>query len=277
MLQTGSCRPRVSRRSGKRMLALTARVGIPRRQFRSAGRCFREYDSSDSQREDSLDVRQPQGGRRRTLPKAKDQEPRLCDAARQIENGRRHAGPGVVLGLANIGVIPLQAAFAGASLRSTVGLRPSSGQPLRHPSRLTRQPILFVAAQEPEPELVSRKVQASFGLFTGVMVYCPLWRPVRLFALLFAFAYGRVGNLSPAYRSYRSAPPAPGDQRSTGRISGTDLMEVQSRVAWNAVRYVGRDRPPVRLADRVGHDGRATFACRESSRHVRATALLLAV
>jgi hypothetical protein len=46
-----------------------------------------------------------------------------------------------------------------------------------------------------EPELVSREVQASFGLFTGVVVYSTAFG--GLFALVFAFAYGRAGNLSP--------------------------------------------------------------------------------
>lgn len=48
---------------------------------------------------------------------------------------------------------------------------------------------------EPEPEHVSRKVQASLGLFTGVVVYSTAFG--GLFALVFAFAYGRIGNLSP--------------------------------------------------------------------------------
>jgi hypothetical protein len=46
-----------------------------------------------------------------------------------------------------------------------------------------------------EPELVSRAVQASFGLLTGVVVYATAFG--GLFALVFAFAYGRVGRLSP--------------------------------------------------------------------------------
>ena len=50
-------------------------------------------------------------------------------------------------------------------------------------------------AVEPEPELVSRKVQASLGLFTGVVVYSTAFG--GLFALVFAFAHGRIGNLSP--------------------------------------------------------------------------------
>jgi hypothetical protein len=43
---------------------------------------------------------------------------------------------------------------------------------------------------EEEPVLVSRKVQASIGLFTAVMVYSTAFG--GLFALVFAFAYGRM-------------------------------------------------------------------------------------
>jgi predicted cobalt transporter CbtA len=50
-------------------------------------------------------------------------------------------------------------------------------------------------APVPEPEIVSREVQASFGLFTGVVVYASAFG--GLFALVFAFAYGRVGNVRP--------------------------------------------------------------------------------
>ena len=50
-------------------------------------------------------------------------------------------------------------------------------------------------AMEHEPELVSRRVQASLGLFTGTVVYSAAFG--GLFALVFAFAYGRIGNLSP--------------------------------------------------------------------------------
>lgn len=48
---------------------------------------------------------------------------------------------------------------------------------------------------EPEPEIVSRPMQASWGLFTGVMVYSTAFG--GLFALVFAFAYGRASGLSP--------------------------------------------------------------------------------
>ena len=49
--------------------------------------------------------------------------------------------------------------------------------------------------EEPEPELVSRRVQAGIGLFTGVMVYNVAFG--GLFALAFALAYGRMGDPGP--------------------------------------------------------------------------------
>jgi hypothetical protein len=52
-----------------------------------------------------------------------------------------------------------------------------------------------MAGEAPEPELVSRTVQSTIGLLTGVVVYaCALG---GIFALLFAYAYGRAGRLSP--------------------------------------------------------------------------------
>jgi predicted cobalt transporter CbtA len=49
--------------------------------------------------------------------------------------------------------------------------------------------------EEPEPELVSRPVQAGIGLFTGVMIYNVAFG--GLFALAFALAYGRMGDFGP--------------------------------------------------------------------------------
>lgn len=52
-----------------------------------------------------------------------------------------------------------------------------------------------MAGGSPEPELVSREVQSTIGLLTGVVVYgCALG---GIFALVFAYAYGRIGPLSP--------------------------------------------------------------------------------
>jgi hypothetical protein len=52
-----------------------------------------------------------------------------------------------------------------------------------------------MAGKAPEPELVSRAVQSTLGLLTGLIVYsCALG---GIFALVFAYAYGRVGRLCP--------------------------------------------------------------------------------
>jgi len=52
-----------------------------------------------------------------------------------------------------------------------------------------------MAGQAPEPELVSRAVQSTIGLLTGVLVYsCALG---GIFALVFAYTYRRLGQLSP--------------------------------------------------------------------------------
>jgi hypothetical protein len=49
--------------------------------------------------------------------------------------------------------------------------------------------------EEPEPELVSRPVQAGIGLFTGVTVYNTAFG--GLFALVFALAFRRMGDYGP--------------------------------------------------------------------------------
>jgi predicted cobalt transporter CbtA len=49
--------------------------------------------------------------------------------------------------------------------------------------------------EAPEPILVSRRVQSGLGLFTGIVVYGVAIG--GLFALVFAFASGRVGRLDP--------------------------------------------------------------------------------
>jgi Probable cobalt transporter subunit (CbtA) len=87
-----------------------------------------------------------------------------------------------------------------------------------------------------EPELVSREVQASLGLFTGVVVYSAAFG--GLFALVFTFAYGRLGNLSPRAVSallaaggflalyvvpslkYPANPPSVGEAETIGTRTG---------------------------------------------------------
>jgi predicted cobalt transporter CbtA len=86
--------------------------------------------------------------------------------------------------------------------------------------------------EEPEPELVSRHVQAGIGLFTGVMVYNVAFG--GLFALAFGLAYGRMGDFDPRATAallaifgvvavyivpnikYPANPPAVGDPATIG-------------------------------------------------------------
>ncbi len=49
--------------------------------------------------------------------------------------------------------------------------------------------------ESPEPELVSRKMQKSIGLLTGVVVYGAAMGGI--FGLVFAFAHGRIGITCP--------------------------------------------------------------------------------
>src|SRR4051812_29502428 len=49
------------------------------------------------------------------------------------------------------------------------------------------------AAHDHEEELVSRDLQSTWGLFTGVMLYAVALGGI--FALLYAFAWGRMGRL----------------------------------------------------------------------------------
>jgi predicted cobalt transporter CbtA len=49
--------------------------------------------------------------------------------------------------------------------------------------------------EDSEPELVSRSVQSGIGLFTGVTIYNTAFG--GLFALVFAFAYRRMGDFDP--------------------------------------------------------------------------------
>jgi predicted cobalt transporter CbtA len=120
----------------------------------------------------------------------------------------------------------------------------------------TQQDIAKEAAErakgmtvEEEPKLVSRQVQAGIGLFTAVMVYSTAFG--GLFALVFAFAYGRVpGVLTPQAVSlllavagfvaiylvpnlkYPANPPSVGDPQTIGmRTALYFLMILVSIVA----------------------------------------------
>ena len=83
-----------------------------------------------------------------------------------------------------------------------------------------------------EPEIVSRTTQAGIGLLTGIVVYGAAVG--GLFSLVFAYAYGRLGNLGPRatagllalgafiaivlvpFTKYPATPPAVGNPETIG-------------------------------------------------------------
>lgn len=102
-------------------------------------------------------------------------------------------------------------------------------------------------AEAAEPELVSRAVQSGIGLFTGVVVYGTAFG--GLFALVFAYAYGRIGNLSPRATAallagaaflalvivpdikYPANPPAVGNPDTIGERTGFFLVMILATIA----------------------------------------------
>ncbi|HEY4802059.1 MAG TPA: CbtA family protein [Paraburkholderia sp.] len=101
--------------------------------------------------------------------------------------------------------------------------------------------------EAPEPEIVSRKTQAGYGLFTGVMVYGASIG--GLFALVFAYAHGRAGRLSPRALSawlalaafvaiylvpnikYPANPPSVGDPETIGYRTGLFFLMIAISIA----------------------------------------------
>ncbi|MBB4571756.1 CbtA family protein [Rhizobium leucaenae] len=64
------------------------------------------------------------------------------------------------------------------------------GEPLVDRAIAFEEQAAQAAGEMPEPEIVSRATQAGLGLFTGIMVYATAVG--GLFALVFAYVYGRV-------------------------------------------------------------------------------------
>jgi predicted cobalt transporter CbtA len=116
----------------------------------------------------------------------------------------------------------------------------------------------------PEPELVSRGIQSTLGLATGVLVYAVAFG--GLFALAFAIAHGRIGRLSPRvtavvvalggyltafvvpFLKYPSNPPSIGNPDTIDeRTAIYVVMVVVSIGLAVAATYLGR-----RLLPRLG-------------------------
>jgi predicted cobalt transporter CbtA len=117
-----------------------------------------------------------------------------------------------------------------------------------------------------EPELVSRSVQAGLGLLTGVVVYSTAFG--GLFALAFAFAYGRVAGPMSAQTSsvllaalgfvavylipnlkYPANPPAVGDPQTIGMRTALYFIMIAISLA-AMIAALGIKRP---LVSRLGN------------------------
>jgi predicted cobalt transporter CbtA len=112
--------------------------------------------------------------------------------------------------------------------------------------------------EEPEPELVSRPVQAGIGLFTGVAVYNTAFG--GLFALVFALAYRRMGDFSPRTTSallaisgvvaiyivpslkYPANPPSVGDPDTIGMRTGLYFAMIAISLAAMIAAWMLRNR-----------------------------------
>jgi hypothetical protein len=118
--------------------------------------------------------------------------------------------------------------------------------------------------EDPEPELVSRPVQAGVGLFTGVTVYNTAFG--GLFALVFALAYRRMGDFGPRTTSallaisgivavyvvpnlkYPANPPSVGDPETIGMRTGLYFAMIAISLAAMIAAWMLRNR----LAPRYG-------------------------
>lgn len=101
--------------------------------------------------------------------------------------------------------------------------------------------------EAPEPELVSRHTQAGIGLLTGVVTYGAAFG--GLFALTFAYAYGRVGRIAPRPLAawlalaafvalaivpnlkYPANPPSVGDPETIGYRTGLFFLMIAISIA----------------------------------------------
>src|SRR3984957_13555673 len=117
--------------------------------------------------------------------------------------------------------------------------------------------------QDSEPELVSRSVQSGIGLFTGVTVYNTAFG--GLFALVFAFAYRRMGDFDARTTSallaasgiiavyivpilkYPANPPAVGAPETIGMRTGLYFAMIAISLAAMIAAWMLRNRLLSRL------------------------------
>jgi predicted cobalt transporter CbtA len=121
-----------------------------------------------------------------------------------------------------------------------------------------------MAGGAPEPELVSRAVQSTIGLLTGVVLYsCALG---GIFALVFAYAQGRLGRTGPRGTAamlaaaafvvlflvpqlkYPANPPSIGDPDTIRERTALYFV----MIAWSVMAAVGALLVAGRLMGRIG-------------------------
>jgi predicted cobalt transporter CbtA len=112
--------------------------------------------------------------------------------------------------------------------------------------------------EDAEPELVSRSVQSGIGLFTGVTIYNTAFG--GLFALVFAFAYRRMGDFDARTTSallaisgivavyivpnlkYPANPPSAGDPETIGMRTGLYFAMIAISLAAMIASWMLRNR-----------------------------------
>ena len=147
-----------------------------------------------------------------------------------------------------VGKLLLRGMIAGiAAGLLTFGFARVAGEPQVDQAISFEQKADAAKGEAPEPELVSRETQSGLGLFTGVAVYGAAIG--GLFALVFAYAYGRVGKLGPRALSawlalaafiaivivpnikYPANPPSIGDPETIGYRTGLFFLMIAISIA----------------------------------------------
>ena len=150
------------------------------------------------------------------------------------------------------------------SVRDSIALEESQSAPA-HQHGDAHQHGAAGAAQDEEVELVSRPVQSTFGLATGVLVYGVALGGIA--SLVFAATLGRVGRFSPRataalvagaafttvylvpFLKYPATPPAVGNPDTIGKRTTLFLLMIVLSVLLAVIAViVGR-----RLAPRFGN------------------------
>lgn len=129
----------------------------------------------------------------------------------------------------------------------TFGFAKIAGEPRVDQAISFEKQMDAARGEAPEPELVSRSTQAGIGLLTGVLTYSSAMG--GLFALVFAYAYGRVGSMNvralsawlavggfiavvlvPALK-YPANPPSIGDPDTIGFRTGLFFLMLLVSIA----------------------------------------------